>query len=496
MAGIGEYIHYDYRNYLVYGLSKPSADIMGISNSTVANYQRQRNALLAKVKARSNKEVWKQELENRINFFLNVKSNSANLTYDQVEIDKWEEALKKKIADDLGVKASSIDWEHLTASSTSGRGFGLDKGGKRWALEEKGLNEIAAVDSRLTDLYHAINKMLNLKMDHAKELKAQLDSLQSKWDIIKESFSAENTKIKFNNRVYFESEAGSNFIKELNSLWQEFKKNIDSNITGRLGEDYVALALESVKALGQKGAQDILNTLETGIKHVTGDVRISHGISSSNVAVQSFTKAGDMRGSKIFGINHAALSTIQDKTDVAATINLPELGIQTFNISVKNYSDTSKIHIHTGRSILALVQQYTDFMNHYLNITASGTPALVNGNLVYQMNETLKMTLLVHGLIGEYTTASGLSKQADTFVYKDNDRFKVVFMDDIIKQVLNNPSLGTIKDFNLNMHWPVHWVGDLSAPNYHSAYSRINNILSALNSFALDMTINMRDMLI
>jgi hypothetical protein len=75
-------------------------------------------------------------------------------------------------------------------------------------------------------------------------------------------------------------------------------------------------------------------------------------------------------------------------------------------------------------------------MNHYLNITTSKGSNGINGALGQEMKLMLKMSLLTHGLIGEYTTTTGLGKKADILVTVENGLFKVYFMDDIINKII------------------------------------------------------------
>ena len=123
-------------------------------------------------------------------------------------------------------------------------------------------------------------------------------------------------------------------------------------------------------------------------------------------------------------------------------------------------------------------------MNHYLNITASGTRDLVNGGLVQYMNEMLKVTLAISGLIGDYTS-TGMNLKADTLVYKEGNAFKVVFMDEIIKKIIENPSFALIYEISNNKRWLSSWVGDSSIYSYPNAYSRIVSILAQLNNLSI-----------
>jgi len=80
-------------------------------------------------------------------------------------------------------------------------------------------------------------------------------------------------------------------------------------------------------------------------------------------------------------------------------------------------------------------------MNHYLNITTSHNVAYINGKRkvfggsgggrsadITMMKQLLKISLLAHGLIGEYTTFNGLGSKAEVMIVNKGGIWKVYYM--------------------------------------------------------------------
>ena len=508
---IGEYIHYNYENYLKYGINKIGE---GKSADPIGAYNAQKAQLLAKVKINQRQKV-KTELENRLNFFRGGNEKLKG-TYTPEEIRHMEDAVFQIINDSLDKylisSTGSIDTINLKAFTKGGSGAGLEKGGARWQLENNGKNQIGAVQFRLIQMRSAIEKMSSEGMNSASALMAQLSTLENLYEGVASSLSLESlglgagqaklgvSNIKTSNGYVhqgyadFNALTGKNFIGALNDLWIEFKQQVNSFVQGQLAEEYAALAVGVASETYKINEDELLSFLsKTLSSSPRGFATETHGIALSNVITSYFTKAGGQRveTNGLISTSGKTISAKQGKVDLS--VNLEELG--EFNLSIKNYSNMgtgATINIHSGASILMLMQQYSDFMNHYLNITTGNGGSGINGALGQEMKLMLKMSLLTHGLIGEYTTTTGLGQKADVLVTVENGLFKVYFMDDIINKIIQNPDLAEIKGFD-NLKLSNAWVTkeiNGRTKNYSGAYARINNLLAQLNSFKLDMSIN------
>lgn len=529
---IGEYIHYSYENYLKYGINKRQDGPNNIS--ATAAYNAQRGELKKKVSSfGENRGKIKEQLENRLNFFRGGNEKLKG-TYSNEEIAKMEQIVEKIISDRLDkyLNGGEINWKDLTVSTeNSGLGVGLERGGARWQLENNGRNQIGAVQFRLIQLRSAIENMRTEGMESAETLMTQLTQLEEMYEGVASNLSLESlgvgngktkltvSDIKTEKNGYIHKEyinfnnlTGQNFIGSLNQLWLQFKAQVASFVQGQLGEQYAALAVTVAAQMEKMNEEELLklfsNTLE---QNELGFVRESHGIALQNTITSYFTDKGSAAKTTdgLISASGAKISEKQGKIDLS--VNLEELG--TFGLSIKNVSNLGhKINIHSGTSILLLMQQYSDFMNHYLNLAAAHGSGNQKANMTMKMKELLKISLLTHGLIGEYTTITGLGNKADIFVVNVGGLYKVYFMNDLINTLIKNPTLGDVEGLEtlqLSNKW-VDVATDISSQesygkikttstridgrgiynSYVGAYSRINSLLAELNAVNLRMSIN------
>lgn len=493
MSIIGEYIHYDFSNYNEYGLNKVST---GIRNkpSYYEAVARQKKLILNKSKnLKSKRGTNKEELKRRLNFFRPNNFEKIEGTYTEKDIQEIENIICNIILEKLSKYNAELNFSDLSAISEgdSGLGVGLERGNLRWELSENGKNLVSAIVSRLKLLRNAINNMSNNKMENAEVLNSRLKKLEQNWEAIEEIFYENSPDKKVIQWSSIKNNPNTNFIHELNLLWLEFKRSIKSFVQGQLGEYYAALALAAASQVGKMGLQEIENYLKTSLENkslgMSGFSSIKQGIGIDNFVVQGFTGSGknlsqDILASRIMSGKGVKVQSVQGKVDLQITEEMYDLG--NYNISIKNYSpNAGSLTIQSGENLIfKLTQSYPDFINHYLNITASGTPGLVNGGLIQIMNETLKLTLVVSGLVGDYFSIGG-NLMADTLIYKKNNQFEVVFMDEIIQKIINNPSFAIISQLSNNKRWSAPWSGEISNYSYPEAYRRIVNILAQLNSF-------------
>ena len=495
MSIIGEYIHYDFNNYREFGLNK-SVSNKRDKPSYYDIISSQKKAILAKADilkgARGQNKV---ELENRLNFFRPGNNIHLNYNYSKEDKEKIENIICEIILEKLNKYNAKINFFDLSAETeTSGIGFGLDRGNLRWELSENGKNLANSISARLTALNTAIGIMKNNNMENASELNQRLENLQNEWKVIEKTFLEQSPEGKMITWSKFSDITGTeNFTQRLNNLWKEFKKNVNSYVQGQLGEYYASLALAAFDATQRMGVKEIKNYLKDKLKNkalgMSGFNSVKQGIKIDNFVVQGFTEQGrnlsqDVLASRLMSGKGIKVKAVQGKVDLQITDTL--YGIGNYNISIKNYfPEAGALSVQSGENLIfKLTQNYPEFMNHYLNITASGTRGLVNGGLVQYMNEMLKVTLAISGLIGDYTS-TGMNLKADTLVYKKGNAFKVVFMDEIIKKIIENPSFALIYEISNNKRWLSSWVGDSSIYSYPNAYSRIVSILAQLNNLSI-----------
>lgn len=126
-------------------------------------------------------------------------------------------------------------------------------------------------------------------------------------------------------------------------------------------------------------------------------------------------------------------------------MNLKEFGET--NLSIKNYDLSSSSHrsfkLLEGRNLLALVQDYDFFVNHFLNIVGTHSDSNFPRTDITTMHQAMKITIFVKALIGGvYTDTNGgsYSQAVDLFVVNDKSTggYKVYYISELLDKVENS----------------------------------------------------------
>lgn len=299
------------------------------------------------------------------------------------------------------------------------------------------------------------------------------------------------------------------FSKELNNLWNSFKKQINSYASGEIGEHYAAIAIQAAKLKGQNITEDLKQEFINNISKMTEKELGLVGRQRSSVAMSVKNVIGGNVGNRpdhvIDGLftdfigGQMRLTSTQDKVD----LNIQLEGLDTpIAASIKNYSRIGEmgVHVHSGVSILSLTQEYTDFMNHYLNVSvrARGSSQDYSGAnaILPKMNETLKLTMALKAIAGGILKLGrggfGPSQQAEVFILNDSSGYySVYFVDDLLEQIMKNINKYVkIDGIELNTTWNQIWVASQNNKNdYGAAYSRILGVLNQLHRFKLSISL-------
>lgn len=172
-------------------------------------------------------------------------------------------------------------------------------------------------------------------------------------------------------------------------------------------------------------------------------------------------------------------------------------------LSVKNYNliSSNNIHLLSGASLIGLVQEYTTFVNHFLNVatvregnkTLSDAPA----NAINNMKKMMKLTILFKALTGgvwgiQRDGSVAKSRSAELLVVNDSSaarpRFKIYQMGDILNAVEKNMSLLNMNDELANLDIKNKWVPVM--PDVKNSNQRITNILADMHKMKLSVSIN------
>lgn len=481
MAGLGDYIHYSFKNYKKYGLlRKRQFNYTGRSNG-------------AEVFA-TQKKLMQQEVLNNGKYNLNIKGleTTLNKFYGKDRFGKTidgglSEQDRNRLTDAMYAQLEEVTgeayekYENLAAKSAPSMNGNrvanvnaeqIRKSKSYRNKRTEGKANYKAIQKEVRRFINIYQTSLKLGYTQSQQVIDTMSKLQLEMRTLAEKVAAGGSRrISKTDDVY-------KYLMELN---QAFNYGVATQAIGLLGEMAVPIILSALQN-GTDYAID--NIADTFAKNVVGTITTNSVLNVKYLA-KNLDPAEITRGTSYttavndeYG-NTIAFSSgnnnVQQKIDVTATFQ----GVP-FNASVKNYAYHSGFNVGllNGSSLLALVQQYDTFVNHYLNVMAANSNT---GGLNNKAKEAMKYTIFRQALIGERSfTNNGTNqtaKGADTFIYHDhtNGRFYVYSMGELITRAMSFEDAIQIKGLE-NEQYTNQWIGNRT-PNTQDAALRISNIL-------------------
>ena len=502
---IGDYIHYHYENYLYYGTGTKNHPEKGSPEDA---YKFQKSYIMLQAKALitgRNKKSVAEEIERDLNYF-RPNNQIFDSKWSEEETRKIEDTIKELVLQRVGESEIEIT-DNLQGLNMNYTGF--DKVGAEGlgTLGESGdKNSIESIQKRLKILTQTLNGVYrDVQNKQVRDLRTKLKNLHQQWHQIYSEGNFLKGQGFFKNTEFISHENLGGFIKDLNEMWRVIKRQVSADATGKIGEYYAAIAKQAASAKGTKTAQDLINYLETTVAKMN-DIQL--GVvgkqSSTRVYSSAFvsTTGGKENSHLINGLfrdfsgGKFNIDPKQDKVDLK--IQLDDLS--EINASIKNYNihqdSQFNLKVHSGSSILALTQEYTYFMNHYLNITAQNKTEYISFNKpIGPMNQVLRMTLALKAISGGILKLGpqglGFSEKAEVLILNDNSGlYKVYWVDELMGKIIKNvDTYLEIAGLPDNKTWTQNYVVDKDKSRYQNAYSRINNLLAQLHSFKLEISL-------
>lgn len=490
---IGDYIHYNSMNYLKYGLSennenqKPNIEKVfkeQIDNlHNLANFKKDKNYV--------------EKIQTQLNYYFDATKKTETLTSElsSEDIDN----MKKAISNFLGEKMKNIniDEKTLKGHKTDNDLINEKNRVNKDIYERLSLlaskDKLAPKGQRVTvkKLSERIKAILELRQNAKSENIIQtLDNLIIQWQIFKEE-----NKGLFTNRSVTLKPQGQKFINDLNDFISQFLKS-NTGLAGEYAEAVVVATNFLVNTTTDKTIENIEKALEKGVK---GTERSSKGLDTSLFS-KEFVNLEKVVANSIYhkvegkdGFdNYYSINVTQDKVDAIITFN--QLDIAT---SIKNYDLSNiwfkDIHFLKGRSVLALTQEFTTFINHYLNIMGT-KPKISEGNYLNDAQKIMKLTILLKAIQGSVFSNKGKTRAAELLIINDNSKgeFKVYTIDQILSRVeadinlLKTGDLDNIpEDENFN-----DFIGQIGVLNRKNAKERISRLLAELHQMELNVSID------
>lgn len=516
---IGNYVHLEYDHYLQYSLNTmESGQKHSITEAEVQRiFEEQTEMIYQQMKARQKRlGLNVAEIEQQLNFYYDAQSGEGKLNGEISDEDL--KYMHEEIHRFLGDKMNkvSIDYNTLSSSLISGNfnaGVLEAKGKykedlmsqlKGYANKSLGKGEKVnrkAVEERIQLLLKVRDRLAAEDKTNSQVLRKNIRALNTEWNYLKRLLDSH--KSQGQNRLSIaEGSRAAKFINNLNEMMSSFLAG-SSTLHGEYAEAVIVATNYLANAKAHKGTGDILSGLQKALQQgVKGQSRSASGLLNVHFdsdfvdltqvvenTVYDNLKTIDSEG------NIFSTKVTQDKVDVEITVN----GLQV-PASVKNYNmgnPSTDIHLLSGRSVLALVQEYENFVNHYLNISAEHDDSEPSGGLLNAASVAMKLTVLLKALIGGVAGRTkngqiGMSQQADLFIINDNSvgRFRVYLIDDILNAVQRNIDLLKTGTLDRTSKLSNSYVGSRSDMNMGDARIRISNLLAQLHQMELQVSIS------
>ena len=518
---IGNYIHLNYENYLRYGLNTvESGKEHSVTESDIQKiFEEQTEAAYQSFKRRKQRAVYNvKDIEKQLNFYYTAQRGN-NMIGEKIETDISSEDLKymhEEIHQFLGPKMNkvSIDYNKLSSSLIQGdfNAGVLEAKGKYQEdllsqlkniggeLGKSGFANRESVEKRVNLLIKIRERLAQEDPANSKVLRRNLKALETEWNALKKLL--DGYKKNSHKRLDLSKSRYSQFVNNLNEILSSFLTG-SSTLHGEYAEAVVVGMNYLANAKAIQGTGEILSGLPQALRQgVKGQSRSASGLLGVNFSsdfvdlkqvvdnsVYDSVKMTDSAG------NVFSTKITQDKVDVEILID----GLKV-PASVKNYNMANvktDIHLLSGRSVLALVQEYDDFLNHYLNIVAEHSQKEPAAQLLDKAAIAMKLTVLLKALSGAVISRSkdgsiGFSPQADLFIVNDNSvgKFRVYLIEEILDAVQKNIEWLKTGDLDNVQKLKNDYIGTKGQLNMGDAKVRISNLLAQLHQMELQVSIS------
>lgn len=502
MAKIGNYVHLNYKNYLKYSLNTPESGKEETPNIQKI-FNQQTEAIYKNSKSKK-ENIKVQELEDLLNFYFNPNKNTK-LTPEEENIKKYSPYLIDAVRESLGKAGHKIKvTQELAAEAISGNYDKILKQADYNFIKyyKKELNERDQVyKSSMTRLINELlglrKKIVSNQTKEAKKLLEKLNKLDEEWTRIKTENKGKWIQVK-------NSENNKTFFDELNNLLGELSLANVTQAGGMIGE----LGVVGITALANiqtgKEVNNIVQYLEEEMsKHVKGQDRSKKGLSVENFDIEHYVDLNQVVSGTSYikdekTGNYFTTKFTQDKVDIEV-----EFGGEKILGSVKNYNLANTkfedIHLLSGRSVLALVQEYGDFVNHFLNIAAEheDNEGAEHGDFLDKAIIIMKLTILLKALQGavyakDRNGQAGNTAAVDVFIVNDISvgKYKVYSINEILNAIKDNIKFLKTGDFDEMSRLSNDPVDLNEGLNMAGARVRISNLLAQLHSMSLEVSID------
>lgn len=396
MSGIGDYIHYHTENYKKFGTTENGPSNYDEAGLSLERRRKKMHDLAKSMHLKySNGQI--EDLERFMNsIFYPPKNGRNDLEKEQFsQMKRYVESEFEKAFDDFG-----INWEQGMSVYVKGK-TGIGKGTQVRTLQ-KVYNQLESAFARVS------SANTKAKIEQAKQaITDALDKLaqmnigaDAQVTIGKNLEHSEDLIATVNNalRATMYNNAAVGYIFEL--ALAAFSGQMSDRV-GEIAADTVNAAMQGAVRSNPNIRIDLID------KHFFDEELFGREINRGRTNLGVWQRTED-------GTAFQFTAPTQDKLDVALSFDG-----EMYNITAKNYANITQrdIHIVSGTSLLSMIlDDDVDFINHYLNITATDEPEKTGYNLTLA-HQAMKLTILLKSLSGIGTSATG--SVADVLVVND-----------------------------------------------------------------------------
>ena len=491
MAGIGDYIHLYSIDYYYFGTHRGSIR-RTITNSSGAvtttgmqdfssALKENHESLLSQVRAKTHnvdsKRMSKQ-LTEIVYKQIDLSSNKLHLS------NQYTEAQEKQLSEIIQIMAYSLmlaggnkDIKYLGPTTlqevTHEAMASLMKTGKiNKSIGETKITaqRLKTIINKLRDTFRKVNelqqsdgvktariqKVLDEYDERGKELQRYMADLLASLDESTGRFVEFDT---INEKI---GKDAKDILAEIFDWFRLFSGQYQFNASGPTFEATLGALNYAKNVTTKKGLEQIGKELDKLVKTGENDVMTARSTSATQVLLSNYAtykdsgysgmardEDGNVVQATVDTMGESAITTdlVFYKDRVPSYIAKAMGDIESLNISAKNYTDSSRVHILNDTNLYAILAILnTNFANHYLNLAASNSlESLLSGRAI-SAEEEIKFAVAIRALTGarshDLSAGGNSNPTVDCLIINDRSKKEVI--------VLNIQDLLTKYDKNID----------------------------------------------
>ena len=511
MSKIGEYIHYKLSNYHKFGLGTDTS-------KDIITYSDLKSSMISKYLSMTQSSVNTITLEQDLNMLLKANQKASSQHVDGA-VDSALATFYQQFADDVQNNFPGIvlddNLKVINTASNLGKN-GRAQSGKiqvNWTRLKQNIQFLAITLEKTSNLDPGLKQNIEQAKQLYKSLKLEMKAIGQ--DLNTKSgnsqhFKNMNDKMQSILKTLIEGDKSTGYppLNDLISAAKTLSKVIEAQ--GYSTEKFLTLALDGAKNFpanaGFSEIQKFINSMHTGkntsLQAISGDL-----VSTIGFTKEKYTKT-IVDGQILYKMNSTGLEQ-QQKVDVSAEYTGPNGAKEFAGLNIKSinpYKSGNKtlIKLHSGSSLIQLLQEESDFLNHYLNIVPTRDKGNTRDSSFPSWHSLMKIAIVARSLTGSsirLDKSNNFDPIANIFVIHNNasGNFRVFNIGQLIQNIsMNIDQVADIQFSGINPFYGLKntWVEATNgASGQQAARARINNLLGQLHNIKFTSYLNAQAML-